>query len=238
MTMTTQKLLAYIDGELSPEEMSAVEAAIRQDPTLRREVDVQRMLSRSVHAAFTPVLDEAIPTRLLEAASSRKTAWRLMPLGNVFAFRPLLSGLAAAAAALVVGIAIGSSFYGGRQTAIASGPEGVMARADLARTLDNQLASNQDSRSVQRVGLTFRDAKGHYCRSFSDVGTAGIACHESTGWHVVALAATEQAARPQYQTAAADMPDIIRDAATAMMTGPVLNAEAEKRARDGGWSVK
>jgi len=241
MTVTTEKLLAYVDGELSPDEMKIVQAALAADPELRRELETQRALTHSLQSAFDRVLDEPIPGRLSEAVRSRDPgrSWHhrvTEALRETFAVRPLFSGAAAASAALALGLAAGVFVAQPDGGDFAADPQGLMARAELAKTLDRQLASDQDPNAARKIGVTFRNGNGEYCRTFNVPGSAGVACREPAGWHVLALAAT-QSSRPQsqYRMAGADMPDAIRDAVTAMMAGPALNAEAEKRARDRGW---
>ena len=47
MTMRDQ-LSAYVDGELTPEELAAVEAALAQDPELRAELNAFKRLSNEL----------------------------------------------------------------------------------------------------------------------------------------------------------------------------------------------
>lgn len=243
MTVSTETLLAYLDGELPAEEMKAVEAALAADPALRDELELHRALSGTLHGAFAPVLDEPVPERLLQAvkhhAKPSLGARLNAALRGAFAVRPLLTGSATAGAALAAGLVIGIFAFGPQVGDFTSGPHGLMANAALAQTLDRQLASNQDPGAARKVGLTFRNGKGEFCRTFAAPGSSGIACRGASGWAIAALAATpDHPATGAYQMAGADMPDSIRDAATAMMAGPVLNAEAEKQARDAGWSTK
>jgi hypothetical protein len=243
MTVSTEQLLAYLDGALPPGEMKAVETALAADPELRRKLEHQRMLAQTLSHAFSPVLDEPVPERLLQAVVSRTApTWpeRMTAiLRDAFTGHPLLSGSATATAALAAGLVLGVFASGPQRGDFASGPQGLVARAGLAQTLDRQLASNQEAGAARKVGLTFRNAKGAYCRTFTVPGSAGIACHEASGWAVAALASTDaQTSSPAYQMAGSDLPESIRDTATAMMAGAALNAEAEKQARDARWPSK
>ena len=105
MTIDTDMLHAYLDGELEPEAARAVEAAVERDPALRAELEAQRRLRERLSAHFDPALDEAVPERFqallepkvvdLAAARERRRprAW-LTPI--------------AMAASLVLGLALGS----------------------------------------------------------------------------------------------------------------------------------
>lgn len=98
-----RELHAYADGQLAPNRLEAVEAALVQDPSLAAEVAAIRAQNASLHAALDPILQEPIPERLLAAATSpppRRTVRK-----NLSGWMPL--PWLAAAATLVLGIAIG-----------------------------------------------------------------------------------------------------------------------------------
>src|SRR3546814_1592556 len=58
----------------------------------------------------------------------------------------------------------------------------LVASGTLAEALDTQLASNQPADAAVRIGLSFRDGTGRYCRSFEGDGLAGIGCREGSRW--------------------------------------------------------
>src|SRR3546814_16456553 len=58
----------------------------------------------------------------------------------------------------------------------------LVASGTLAEALDTQLASNQPADAAVRIGLSFRDGTGRYCRSFEGDGLAGIGCREGSSW--------------------------------------------------------
>jgi anti-sigma factor RsiW len=61
-------LNAFVDGQLAPEQVSIVEAALARNPELAARVADFRAQGRSLRDALDPVLDETIPDRLLAAA--------------------------------------------------------------------------------------------------------------------------------------------------------------------------
>lgn len=65
------ELHAYLDGELSDERRREVERMIAGDPMLDARLQAYRAQQRLLHDAFDPVLDEAVPARLLAAASGQ-----------------------------------------------------------------------------------------------------------------------------------------------------------------------
>ena len=93
-------LNAYADGQLAPEQMAAVEAALARDPELAMRVADYRAQSGLLRDALDPVLAEAIPERLLTAASP--AALRQPSLMRRWGMRAL-----AAAATLILGVGLG-----------------------------------------------------------------------------------------------------------------------------------
>jgi hypothetical protein len=63
-------LVAYVDNQLEPAQMAAVEEIVRDDPEARAIVAVLRRSAVAVKAAFDRPLDEAVPARLLAAAGA------------------------------------------------------------------------------------------------------------------------------------------------------------------------
>ncbi|MET0548455.1 MAG: hypothetical protein ABW002_04195, partial [Xanthomonas sp.] len=73
-TIDALTLQAYADGELDAAQAAQVEAALRSDPHLAQALERLRGLQARLRAGFAPVLDEAVPARLLAAARARPTA--------------------------------------------------------------------------------------------------------------------------------------------------------------------
>ena len=81
--MTTQaiseaQLHALADGVLPEEQRAAVDAYLRAHPQDAARVDAWREQNRQLRALFDPVLDEAVPPALLQAASppAANGAWQ------------------------------------------------------------------------------------------------------------------------------------------------------------------
>lgn len=232
MTVTDETILAYVDGELGPEEAAAVEAAAKADPELDARIAAHRMLAFAVRDAWADVADEPVPERLLAAARS----------GDVVDFAaararraaPSWPAWGAAAAALVAGLAVGLALPRGGD--LIGGD--MRARAQLASALEGQLASAPPADAAIRVGLTFRARDGRWCRTFAAAttrGPAGLACREADGWTVRMAVARPGGSGPEFRTAAAETPAEVLAAAEALMAAPPLEAQAEAAAAKGGW---
>jgi hypothetical protein len=133
------------------------------------------------------------------------------------------------AATLVLGTLIG--------TRLAPSPgadDRLLARGEIARALDRQLASAPAG--AVAVQISFKAKDGRYCRSFSTSATAGLACREADGaWALQQLAAASAPGTTGMRQAASSLPPSVLAAIDSTMAGEALNAEQEKAARDAGW---
>ena len=111
--ITEAELHALVDGQLTPERQREVEAALSSRPEEALRVQSYRAQKRELRALYDPVLDEALPQRVLRAAQPR-TPWYLQRLA------------AGIAIALVSG-ATGWGLHGGVSTmapSVALSPQG------------------------------------------------------------------------------------------------------------------
>jgi len=241
-----ETLMAYADGELEPAQRTAIEAAIAQDPELAQRVAQQRALRTKLAQAFGKVMDEPVPDRLAAAAhGGAKTA---IGRGNVLQF-PARAARApsppwrarewiAMAASLLLGVLLSWRWLSPDAGVFETGKGGLLARGELARALNQQLASEQRGEEPVLIGLTFKAREGNYCRSFvlRSAQTAGLACRVGSEWQV---AATDSSVAPQggMQQASSALPTSLLRIIESRMEGTVLDAEAEKRAQQGAWDA-
>ncbi|MDB5937003.1 MAG: hypothetical protein JWQ01_4347 [Massilia sp.] len=241
MKFTDDVLMAYADGELEPAERAAVEEAMRGDPAVAAAVAGHRALRQDVFAAFSPVVDEPVPERLLAAAG----AARVVRLDNVRERRAKAAAArrwswpewGALAATLVVGVFAGSlglnRLQGTGDLAIARGAGGaLMASGRLDDALTHQLAGT--GQGDARIGMSFVSNAGGYCRSFALGALAGLACREGGKWNIPVLA-RGVAQESAYRQAASELPPAVLEAIDARIEGTTLDSRAEGLARDRGW---
>ncbi|MEM1341555.1 MAG: zf-HC2 domain-containing protein, partial [Pseudomonadota bacterium] len=70
MTFDAQKLSAYLDGELSPEETHAVETALSQDAALQAELESLMAADDLARTEFGQMLEEPVPLSMAAAIRS------------------------------------------------------------------------------------------------------------------------------------------------------------------------
>ena len=106
LAVTEAELHAYIDGHLPAARRREIEAYLHSRPEELQRLESYRAQKRELHALFDPVLDEALPQRVAQAARPG-TPW-------------YLQRLAAGVAIALIGGATGWGLHGG--LASQSGP--------------------------------------------------------------------------------------------------------------------
>lgn len=243
MKFSDETLMAYADGELDPATRSAVERAIRSDPTLAAKVRQHTALRSNVFAAFAPIADEPVPPRLTAAtrsgkviqlntaraarteAAQEKRSWSWAEWGGI-------------AAALIVGVLAGGAGVAGLQEQpqlAATSGGALLAHGDLADALSTQLAGTTGQGAPVKIGVSFEAREGGYCRSFMMGAAAGLACRNGAEWKVPVMAQAAPAAAGDYRQAGSEMPPMVLDAIDERITGQTMDAKAEEAARARGW---
>lgn len=233
------ELQAYVDGELAPADVARVEAAIAGDPLLARQVERERALRARLRASFDPVLDEPVPARLaallqdplarpddaraqgarvIDLAQRRRVAWRAPAYA-------LAASLLVLAASLWLRNASGPLRLQGDR---------LVASGELARALDDSLASVPQPHAAVAIGLSFRAQDGHVCRSFTGNALAGLACREGNAWSIAVLSHAAPRAGDIRQAGSATPPEV-QAAIDARMQGDAFDAAQERTARAAHW---
>ncbi len=231
MSFDPATIAAFVDGELDDLTARRIERDAENDPALAAEIARHRALQTQLQAHYAPVIDEAVPERLraLLATSTKVDAsLAVRREAKRVRFAPVHWG--AIAASLALGLALGlrpwmppASVTEANGTIIAAGP--------LADALNRQLASSQSTNAAVRIGLSFEDKAGRYCRSFESKSLNGIGCRGDGGWHLERTIQGQTGT--DYRQASSGE---LAAAAAAMMTGDPLDAAAERQARDKGWA--
>jgi len=243
-------LQAYVDGELDAPSAARIDAALAHDDVLARRVQQARAVRVQVRTVFDPVLKEPVPARLsaLLQPSSPQAAMpvtpRVLPVGGHGGIgttrrratrRWFVPG--AALAASVALLAVGLWWSRSGEMVRMQGGQSFAAGA-LTRALDKALASEPDANAPVAIGLSFRSADGHICRTFvlrSTPAQAGLACHGDAGWSLPVLSAATQPEGGELRQAASALPPAVQAAVDARLHGDVFNAQQERAARAAGW---
>ena len=255
MTVPDEEVFAFVDGELPPEAMARIEAAMSTDPQLALRIETQRALRRLLAGPHAG-LSEPPPAADEMSNPDPKPASRLPPkAAEVIAFpgakakekagpkskpprEPKAPKAAGAVhgrrppswvvmiAVLVVGMAIGR---------FAPPPPVIGGADDATRIAVGPLAHALNTADAGQVagpvslGESFRDGAGLYCRTFLAGGldtVSGVACHEGAVWRVRAII-----------PAAPQNPAAVQAVVAAMRVGSSLSATDETQAKAAGWKA-
>jgi hypothetical protein len=258
MTISDETLMAYADGELDAATRASIEAAMQEDPEIAKRVARHRALREAMQGAFSGVLKEPVPERLIAAARGQTAAAHgqtAAPKGGAVVDlareaarrktspRPRGWQPAAMAASLVLGVGLGFLAWHGPAGLIQPGSGGgLVAKAALAEALSTQLSDDRSPARVAIARLSFRSKSGDYCRTFSLTGTdagSGLACREGNDWKIKALTESPRAATNSgnFRTAASEESPAIRAAVEASIDGEPLDHAGEIAARQAGWAA-
>jgi hypothetical protein len=224
---------AWLDGELEPAAAARMEAKVAADPELSAFAEQHRRLAATLRTHFDPIAAAPLPPELerklrgaevidFAAARERKRPGRSWGVQA-----------SALAASLALGLLVGGQWLGREAGPIATDDGGMVAAAGLDRALDTQLASAPTA-GGPRVGLTFRDRSGAWCRSFSDQGASGVACREAGRWQIRALLGPAEGQGSDYRMAAGQDPRLM-DLVEESMAGDPLGPAEEQALVAGNW---
>jgi hypothetical protein len=244
MTVSPETLLAFIDGELSPEEARRVATEVANDPALAAHTEKHRALKARLQAVSLP--------REPDSKTSAEAVIARPPEGLGAAVRPPTERPIMApkqtgkgwipVAAMTIGIALGlllALSFGPASDIKAQGGKAT-AEGALARALSNQLTAEQDQAgNAPRIGDSFVNSDGYFCRNFTTSGEpdnvlSGIACREGGDWLIRSLGVTAVSDAAK----APDLPASVRASFNSMIVGRPLDAEGERAARAQGWLAK
>jgi hypothetical protein len=252
MSVSDETLMAYADGEVDAATRALIEVAMRDDPEIRRRIEEHRALRETMQGAFSAVLDEPVPQRLIDAARGKSRA----PGGDVVDLARARRAAAdpapgrrrswqpaAMAASLLVGLALGYVGWHSANPLVMTGSSGeLIAGAALADALSNQLSEDRSPGLAAITGLSFRAKTGDYCRTFSLTGShasSGLACHAGDGWKIKVLAQSPPATSnsSNFRPAASADPPATRVAVEESIDGEPLDRAGEIAARQRSWSA-
>ena len=238
MTVPDETLMAYADGELDEATRKVIEAAMREDPGVRKRVEQHRALRDALQEEFSAVLDEPVPARLLSAVRKPSAAPSVKRgrSGGRWSGTPTL----AMAASLLMGLGIGYVVHNDTNSLLKSTRrEGLVAAGALSNSLSDQLAADRPPGAVATIGLSFRAKSGAYCRTFSLEANAasGLACREGRSWKIQMLAQSSGAgaAAADYRMAASGESPLVRSAVEEAIRGEPLDRAGEIAARQARW---
>ncbi|MCF6217193.1 MAG: hypothetical protein L3J62_01405 [Gammaproteobacteria bacterium] len=197
-------LIAFLDNELSNEQMTWVEQAINEDGALAARAESLALADDLASQAYQHAMHEPTPQRLIDAVwkkGAEQPRTNVVNLASRRRFSGLLPLATAASLALVVGAILGpqltSDDIGTHQLAQTgqSNPSSQSALyIALEKTPSLQHFEVENGHTILPV-MSFQAVDGRYCREFqvnkeSSV-SVGVACKQDGTWNTEILLAAD-----------------------------------------------
>lgn len=196
-TMDKDRLAAFVDGELTPDEAAAVAMHLADHPVDQAYVDDLFAANAALARAFAAPLHEPVPPAIRDAILGKAETARPTG-GTVVAFRPRRA-MAAAGLLLAASVAAAALWLPGLAPAPGGVGLGPLAAADpLAGVLDRSVSGAVSALSDGREAMvlaSFAMSDGRFCREFEVIDQAaaridlGIVCRSGSVWTVEATIA-------------------------------------------------
>lgn len=226
-----EKFFAWLDGELSDPEATEMESRVERDPELAELARRHRAMQARLASAFSSVEQAPIPERLLPTGQGTaevvKLEERRRPTNTA-----RLPQWALMAASLAFGVFAGTLFTQRDKALIDVDGGAIYASGELGSALESQLASAQSGGDI-RLGLTFRDAGGVICRSFSGETVSGLACRDDRRWRLRGLFPAAEGQSGDFRMAGTN-PGLAA-LLDSTMTGEAMDSSEEAAALERGW---
>ncbi len=262
MIITDELLSAYLDGELSVEEIAEIAAEIEKSPELANRIEIMRLNDKSIAQAYHSIdskpMPDSIMTMLEDFPESQKKA---LPFRKKSSFRteaPIWQMAMAATILLFIGFGAGRTLMPANTTkdtaseqVIAQQNSGIIGPENaLYAVLENQpsassfaLSANNDA--IITPSMTFRTNENIYCREYSVTtqksSTQNVACRVENTWVVKISVGTTGKVLPEdgtYQTASQMDNSAITAVIKELMAGDALSADDEVKIIKQNWQQK
>ena len=251
--VTDEMIMAYVDGELTPEESEKMRRLIADDKELLRKEALFRETASVLGQAFETPLHEQVPERLLKVVRPVERTFLAEKIVSAFNARQWFSPFPAAALALVVVLGLVVLLRsGGQQHVSIRDTSSLLATGEFSRILEKTVSGNAVRLAVgERAAeilpvLTFQDAAHRYCRRVElrkgnkTLAGQGVSCRlEDGAWELeVFISAVDQRdqgkiAEQGYELAGGE--DRLDKLIETMRAGVPLGLEQERECIGRGW---
>lgn len=229
--MTPERLAAFVDGELPPEEAAQVVLHLADHPQDQALVDEMVAANLALQRAFGAPMAEPVPPAILTTLGMGQVVplrRRAVPLWSAV----LGAGMAAAAAVMAV--------LPGAQAGLSVGPvaEGSALHQVLTTRTSGDAMALGDGSSL--AVLATMPASGGWCREVERLGAGisevALACTEGAAWRVEVVLAEGLAPMPDgFVPASGDGAAALTPWLDRHEAGAVLSPDQERAALRAGW---
>ena len=239
MTISDEKLNAFIDGELSALEMSIVRDAIAKDDHIADRAEALAALNSQITASLSSIDEIPLSAGLSEIKSQLENGVQTESADNVVRFPWWRKAQAAMTMPTAIAASVAAIFGFFLNSETHTGAGAMSDWSAISQALSNQtsgalVTTNNGSRFEAR--LTFLNQEGEYCRQFyiktnNAPALQSIACRTDSAWQLRAAMPTVE--QDGYQTASNDR--ALDDVIDAMIKGDIVSLEQENKAIERRW---
>jgi hypothetical protein len=256
-SISDEMIMAYVDGELTPEQATAVELALKNDPMLRKTVVLFSDTTAMLDGVYDAPLHENVPESLLKVLNSAplESRWTrgiklCLRAIQVPAMHPVPTFALLAITIISSSLLYSNGFL--NQHTQNSYPSFVFDNAfsrGLENTPSGQSFADQHSSVEILPILSFQNQQKYYCRQFEIVDKtqnnhfrgSGIACRDNNKkWETIAYSRatpmpTAQSDKISYELAgASNQLDTLID---ERRNGEILTISQEHTLIQQGWKT-
>jgi hypothetical protein len=238
MNITDEKLSAFLDAELSPNDMETIREALELDDDLVMRLAELSQVDQWVVENAQQIDSTPVPNRLNQLAQkidNRQSPNNVVQLSNWKLAKTKMNTPMSLAASVVLAVTVGiaTMTYQGEQT----------ISNEIVHILDSSISGETilttDNTRV-KAQLSFANHDGGLCRQYQlikdQANSTNIACKEDNNWHLHATIQTNELNTQSYQTASKDQN--LEQIINGMIAGAPLNREQEQSAILNQWQSK
>ena len=237
-TIDDALLSAYLDGELSGDDLATVEAALASQPAVGRRLATLKLVNELTREHASSIDAVPLPARILALASS-ETRDPIPSSAKLLPFRRTARAWLPLAASIVLVIGLGFNALQNRMPGSEDAPLHAVHAAQL------QTLPSGDTFQGEAFSLTpqfsFISHEGQACRIYRvDETTAShtrIACLNGASWHLVDGISTTVASNDGGYLPATSRDEALEATLDTLMEGAPLSRAQEQALLDNDWQA-
>jgi negative regulator of sigma E activity len=238
MKITDQKLSAFLDAELAPNDMEIIREALEVDDDLVMRLAELSQVDQWVVENAEQIDATPVPEKLVELAQQIDRGQKqsnIVQLLNWKLVKTKINTPMSIAASVVLAMIVGVSTINYQSAPTISNQ---IAKV-LDSTISGQTSLIAENTSV-KAQLSFANKEGDLCRQYllleEQANSTNIACKENNRWRLRASIHENEINTQRYQTASKEQS--LKRVIDGMITGAPLNTEQEQIAISKQWHSK